>query len=163
VGHLVNPASPTANADTKRAESAARALGLNLVTVKASSPTEIEQAFATLAGERVGGFMESAEPLFSAQRKQIIALTIRYKLPAVFHRLQFAEEEGGLMSYGASFSDAWRLAGNYTGRILKGEKPSDLPVQQSTKVELIINLKAARTLGLTLPQTLLARADRVIE
>jgi putative ABC transport system substrate-binding protein len=163
VGHLVNSAGPTTDADTRRAESAARALRLNLVTVKASSPDEIEQAFATLVGEHVGGFLESADAFFSAQRNQIAALTIRYKLPAVFHRLQFVEEAGGLMSYGASFSDAWRLAGNYTGRILKGEKPADLPVQQSAKVELIINLKTAKTLGLTLPQTLLARADRVIE
>jgi len=163
VGHLLNPASPTAQADMREAESAARALGLNLMTVRASSPGEIEPAFTTLVGEHVGGFLESADAFFSEQRDQIAALTVRYRLPAVFHRRDFVDVSGGLMSYGASFSDAWRLAGSYAGRILKGEKPADLPVQRSVRIEAVLNLKTAKALGIAVPTATLLRADEVIE
>jgi putative ABC transport system substrate-binding protein len=162
VGHLINAASPTAQADMREAEDAAVALGVQLVTAKVKSLNEIDAAFATLVAQHVGAFMESADPLFSEAREQLAALAARHALPAVFHRREFVEA-GGLMSYGASFSDAWRLAGTYAGRILKGEAPAELPVQQSTRIETILNLKTARALGIQVPTATLLRADEVIE
>jgi putative tryptophan/tyrosine transport system substrate-binding protein len=126
------------------------------------SERELESAFATLAGENIGALIISPDALFTSRRNQLIALSARYAVPTIYH-LREALTSGGLMSYGTSFTDAHRLAGIYTGRILKGEKPTDLPVQQSTKFELVINLKTAKSLGIIVPQTLLVAADEVIE
>jgi putative tryptophan/tyrosine transport system substrate-binding protein len=162
VGYLVNLTLPDVEAELKEAKIAADMLGLRLVTQKASTPTEIETAFATFPRLRVGAVLVDTEPLFVLNGDQIAGLAARYALPAIYSVRENAEA-GGLMSYGASLSDAFRLTGIYAGRILKGEKPADLPVQQSTKVEFIINMKTARALGLTFPLALLARADEVIE
>jgi len=133
-----------------------------LIIQSASTPSEIEPAFAILVGQRIGSLLVDNDPLFFNQRDQIAALAARHALPAIYHSRENVEV-GGLMSYGASFADAYRLAGTYAGRILKGEKAADLPVQQSTKVELVINLETAKSLGLTIPETLLATADEVIQ
>jgi putative ABC transport system substrate-binding protein len=162
IGFLVNPRSPQVAAETKEAEKAAGILGVRLAVVNASTPDEIERAFATLAEQRIGALLSGADALFGVQHNQLAALAARHALPAIYHTRDTVEV-GGLMSYGGSISDAWRLAGIYAGRILKGEKPAELPVQQSTKIEMVINLKTAKALGLTFPVTLLAVADEVIE
>ena len=159
---FANPTNPNAARETEEIQAAARILGVRLLTLHASSPYDIEVAFASIARQEIGSLLTTADPLFFLQRDLVIALVARRALPAVYSD-RFFVEGGGLMSYGADASDGVRLAGVYTGRILKGEKPADLPVQQSTKVELIINLKTAKALGLAVPQTLLARANEVIE
>jgi putative ABC transport system substrate-binding protein len=141
---------------------AASVLGIDLLFLDASSPGEIERAFATLAERRAGALVVSPETFFAAQRDQLVALAARYAVPASYPRAD-AVEFGGLMSYSADVLDAFRNAGQYTGRILNGEKPGDLPVQQSTKFRLAINLTTAKALGLTFPPRLLALADEVIE
>jgi putative ABC transport system substrate-binding protein len=143
-------------------QKAARALGLQLHVQNASTEAEIETAFAMLGQERPRALLVSASSLFSNFGERIAALSVRQRIPAIYQYREFAAA-GGLMSYGGSLTDVYRLAGVYAGRILKGEKPTDLPVQQSTKVELIINLKTAKALGLTIPPGLLVRADEVIE
>jgi putative ABC transport system substrate-binding protein len=161
IGFLVNPGNPDP-ARIKDAVVAARTLGLNLLQLNASHANEIETAFANFAHERVGALLVDSDTFFYFQRAQIVALAARHKIPAIYHARE-AVEAGGLMSYAANFPDAYRIAGVYAGRILNGEKPADLPVQQSTKVELVINLKTANALGLTIPETLLATADEVIQ
>jgi putative tryptophan/tyrosine transport system substrate-binding protein len=161
-GYLVNPTSPNAELEISDARVATVALGHKLVVVKASSEREIDAAFATLVKERVGAFLGGNDVFFYGRREQIVALAARHAMPAIFPVRAWAEA-GGLMSYGTSVDDAQRQAGVYVGRILKGAKPADLPVIQSTKVELIINLKTAKALGLTFPLSLLGRADAVIE
>jgi putative ABC transport system substrate-binding protein len=160
---LVNPAN-VAQAATERAtvQDAARALGARLMILDASSPREIESTFEVLVGQRVGGLVVSGEIFFLSQRDRLVELAARHGVPAIYAYREFPVA-GGLMSYGTDILDGYRLAGIYTGRILKGEKPADLPVQQATKVELVINLKTAKTLGLTIPLALLGRADLVIE
>jgi len=128
----------------------------------ASSATEIESAFEALVGQRVGALVVSGEVFFLTQRNQLVELAARHAMPTIYAWREFPVA-GGLMSYGADFAEPYRLAGAYAGRILNGEKPADLPVQQATKVELVINLKTAKTLGLTIPLPLLGRADLVIE
>jgi putative ABC transport system substrate-binding protein len=163
VALLVNPANPVlAEAQTKELQVAARVLGVRLLILNAGSPSEIDAAFATLVLERAGALLVSDDPVLNAQRVQLAVLAARHAVPTIY---QFRESTvaGGLMSYGGSLTDAYRLVGAYTGRILKGEKVADLPVQQATKVELIINLRTAKALGLTVPLTLLNRADEVIE
>jgi putative ABC transport system substrate-binding protein len=160
---LINPSNPTlAEPTTRDVRASARTLGVQLHVVSATTDNEIDDAFASLAERRVGGLVIGSDPIFSSKIERLASLALRYALPAVYQRREFAVA-GGLMSYGADQWDAYRLAGVYTGRILKGEKPADLPVQQATKVELYINLKTAKTLGITIPLPLSGRADEVIE
>jgi putative ABC transport system substrate-binding protein len=161
-GLLVNPSAPATDLDRQEAERVAATVGAKLLVVNASSEGELESAFATLISDRVGALVVSPDALFTSHRNQLVALAARYAVPTIYH-LREAAIAGGLMSYGTSFKDAHRLAGTYTGRILKGEKPANLPVQQSTKFEFVLNLKTAKTLGLDVPPTLLTIADEVIE
>jgi putative ABC transport system substrate-binding protein len=162
IGLLVNPANPNSEIVSKGIQAAARTLGVEIDVRRASTEREIDTAFASLVQARVGGLVISPDPLFVARTKQLAALTVRHAVPAVFEYREFATA-GGLMSYGSDLRDAYRLVGLYVGRILKGDKPADLPVQQVVKVELIVNLKTAKALGLTIPETLLATADEVIQ
>ena len=159
---LVNPTNPNAVTQTKDLQAAARTLGLKLHVLHASSEPDFEAVFTALAGLRAGALVIGADGLFVRRSEQLGALTVHHRVPAIFQDRGFAAA-GGLASYGTGIQDAYRLVGIYTGRILKGEKPADLPVQQATKVELIINLKTAKALGLTIPLPLLGRADEVIE
>jgi putative ABC transport system substrate-binding protein len=159
---LVNPNNSVAERVIQEVQQAAQAKGLQLPVLKASSESEIDVAFASLVELHADALVVAADPFLSSRREQIVALASRHAVPAVYAWREFAAS-GGLMSYGASLSSALRLVGGYAGKILMGAKPADLPVQQSTTFELVINLKAAKALGLTVPQTLLARADEVIE
>ena len=153
---LVNPANPTlAETNTKELQAAARTLGLELHVLNASTERDFDGVFAKLIQLRAGGLVIGGDPFFTSRSEQLAALTVRHAVPAIYQDREFAVA-GGLLSYGADFTDAYRLAGNYTGRVLKGDKPADLPVQQVTKVELYINLKTAKALGLNVPQ----RANR---
>ena len=163
IGFLVNPANRAlADADTTEAQAAARALGVNLLVVDASSPSEIDEAFSTLMRHRADAFLTNSEYYFMIQRVQFAVLAARYGIPAIYAYRENALA-GGLMSFGADILDTARVTAGYTGRILKGEKPADLPVQQVTKVELVINMRTGKALGLTFPLTLLGRADTVLE
>jgi len=162
IGFLVNPSGPEAESAISEVSLASQALGLELFVVKASSENKIDAAFATLAQERVGALLVGNDVFFYSRREQIVALAARHAMPAIYNVREFAQA-GGLMSYGTSVDDAQRQAGVYVGRVLQGAKPADLPVQQAVKVELVLNLKTAKTLGLTFPLTLLGGADEVIE
>src|ERR1700722_13803699 len=163
VALLVNPTNPgVAETLTKDAEATARALGLQLHVLRASSKADFETVFATLVQMRVAALVIGVDLFLVSQSEQLASLTVRHHIPALFVAQEFTEA-GGLMSYAGSISDGFRLVGTYTGRVLKGEKPANLPVLQATKVELIINLKTAKALGLTVPLSLLGRADEVIE
>jgi putative ABC transport system substrate-binding protein len=159
---LVNPNLATTERNIASAEDFARARGLQLAIVKATTAGEIEDAFASLLPLHAGGLVVSADPFLSNQREQIAALALRHAVPGIYAWREFAAA-GGLMSYGSSLKAAFRLMGIYTGKILKGANPAEMPVQQPTTFELVINLKTARTLGLEIPQQLLAEADEVIE
>jgi putative ABC transport system substrate-binding protein len=150
------------DANVREAQASALTLGIELHVLRTSSERDIEAAFATLTRLRIGGVVINADGFLVSQSEQIAALALRNAVPAIFQFRAFAEA-GGLMSYGESQTDSYRLAGAYTGRVLKGEKPAGLPVQQATKVELIINMKTAKALGITVPLSLLGRADEVIE
>jgi ABC-type uncharacterized transport system substrate-binding protein len=159
---LVNPSAPIAEAVTRDAQAAARTLGLQVHVLHASTEADFHRAFAAVAELRVGGLVISTDGFFNSRNEQLGALSARHMVPAIAQYREFVTA-GGLACYGGSVTEICRLVGVYTGRVLKGERPADLPVQQSTKAELIINLKAAKALGLEVPTTLLARADEVIE
>jgi putative ABC transport system substrate-binding protein len=160
---LVNPANATNTETTLRdVERAALAIGLQIVVLKASTSREINAAFATLVSERADALFVGGDAFFTSRRVQIAALTARHAVPALCSGREYVEA-GGLMSYGANITDAWRQVGVYASRILKGSKPADLPVVQPSRFELVINAETARMLRLTVPPTLLARADEVIE
>jgi ABC-type uncharacterized transport system substrate-binding protein len=159
---LVNPTNPNAETVSTGLQAAARILGVQLHVLHASAEREFDTVFATLGQPRAGALVISPDPLFTARNEQLAALALRHAVPAISAIREFVAA-GGLMSYGGSNPDMYRIAGVYAGRILRGDKPADLPVQQTTKVELIINLKTAKALGLTIPETLLATADEVIQ
>lgn len=161
IAYLVNP-NDYDDGRIANVEAAAHTLGIRLVIQHARSPSEIDAAFVTFAEQRIGALLTDPDPMYNSQRSQFAALAARHAIPAIYHTREMVEA-GGLMSYGASAADAYRLAGAYAGRILRGEKPADLPVQQSSKVEFTVNLKAASALGLTVPPSVLVRADEVIE
>jgi putative tryptophan/tyrosine transport system substrate-binding protein len=159
---LVNPANPSTASEMKEMQDGARHLGLELHALRASSTRDIDAGFATLGEARAAALVVSTDQFLTNQAEQIVALAARYAVPAIYGWRQYAAT-GGLMSYAPNQADGYRLVGINTGRVLKGEKPADLPVQQEVKVELVLNLKTANTLGLTFPLTLLGRADEVIE
>lgn len=159
---LINPNNPNAGPDTKDLQNAAEALGRRLEVLQASSEREIEAAFDAAAQRKVGALFINIDPYFFGQREKLVSLAARNKVPTIYP-LREMVTAGGLMSYGASFPKAWWQAGLYVSKILKGAKPTELPVVQPTNLELTINLKTARALGLNLPNTLIARADEVIE
>ena len=162
VGLLVNPRVPQTETVTRDVAAAASAIGLQIDVVEASESREIEAAFRTLVRDRADALVIAADPFFASRRLQLATLATRHAISAIFNIREYAEA-GGLMSYGTSLIETYRQVGIYTGKILKGAKPADLPVEQSSKFELIINLPTARALGLEVPPTLLARADEVIE
>ena len=162
VAIIVNPNNPQAAEQLQDLQAAARTLGVEVEVFKAGSPSDIDTAFASLVGRRAGALLVAADAFFNTRREQFVVLTARHALPAIFHFREFAAA-GGLMSYGPSLTDAYRQDGIYAGRILKGKKPAEMPVQQAVKIELVINLQTARALGLTIPLPLLGRADEVIE
>jgi putative tryptophan/tyrosine transport system substrate-binding protein len=161
-GFLINPNDPNAESDTGEAQAAAKVFGQRLVVAKASTPDEIDAAFEQLVQQQVTALLVDTEPFLTDQRAKIIGLAARHAIPAVYQLRDFVAD-GGLASYGTSITDANRQLGAYTGRVLRGTKPADLPVIQSSKFELVINLKTAKALGLTIPPLTLLRADEVIE
>jgi putative ABC transport system substrate-binding protein len=162
IGMLVNPTNPDVEPETKDMRAAAGAIGRELIVVNAATERELDQAFSVLAKEHTRALTIAGDPFFATRGQQLAELAARYSLPAINPTREFADA-GGLMSYGTSVRDAYRQAGSYVARILRGEKPADLPVLQPTKFELVINLKTANALGLRVPNTLLVSADEVIE
>ena len=162
IGLLVNPRNPSAVSLTRASQQAASTLALQLDEVHASTEAELDDAFRSLAAKQVGVVVVVTDAFFNGAAPLLASLSMRHSLPTVYQYHRFIEA-GGLISYGGSIADTYRLASGYVGRILKGERPADLPVQQSTAVELIINLKTAKKLGLTVPLPLLGRADELIE
>ncbi|MGE9007909.1 ABC transporter substrate-binding protein [Leptospira interrogans] len=162
IGLLVNPTNPLAKSVTTAVQAAAGSLGLELEVLHARTDEEIDAVFASLPGKRVGALVIGTDPFFTSRAEKLGAMSLRLAMPAIYQYREFTAA-GGVMSYGGSIADSYRQAGLYTGRILKGEKPGDLPVQLTTKVELFFNLKSAKALGLTVPLPLLGRADEVIE
>jgi putative tryptophan/tyrosine transport system substrate-binding protein len=162
IAYLVNPTVANAEADTRNVLAAAEVIEQKVLVVRAQADSELEAAFVTLFQQRAGALVVGSDPFFLNRRDKLVELAARQKVPTIYFLREFASA-GGLMSYGTSIAEAYRIVGLYAGRILKGEKPAELPVQQSSKVELIVNLKTAKALGLTVPPQLLARADEVIE
>jgi putative ABC transport system substrate-binding protein len=163
LARLYNPANAaSADARSRELQAAARTLGVILHVLNASTERDFDEVFAKLIQLRVGGLVIDSDAFFTARNEQLAALSVRHAVPAVYETREFVAA-GGLLSYGGSLTDAYRLAGIYAARILKGEKPGELPVQQATKVELVINLKTAKALGIPVPLTLRGRADEVIE
>jgi putative tryptophan/tyrosine transport system substrate-binding protein len=162
VAVLVNPSNRNAEPDVKEVEGAVRAAGLKLVVTRATANTEFEPVFATLVQQHVDALIVTADPIFTNRRADLTALTAAHRIPAIYQWPDFVKV-GGLVSYGTTLTEASRQVGTYVGRVLKGARPADLPVTQPTKFHLVVNLKAAKALGLEIPPTLLARADEVIE
>src|SRR5215468_7978439 len=162
IGFLINAGNPTSESQVADVRAAARERGVDLLVANAGSERDIDAAFASFVQQRVNAIVIGADSLFLSRRDQLVGLAARHALPAIYYLREFADV-GGLISYGASITDAYRLAGGYAARVLKGEKPADLPVQQTVKFELAINLKTAKALGLTVPDKLLVAADEVIE
>jgi putative tryptophan/tyrosine transport system substrate-binding protein len=162
IGFLSNPAFPTAETQLNDVQEGARSLGVEIEVFRASTATEIESAFSLISQQRPGALVVAADPFFDTRRVQLVVLTARHALPAMYHLREYAAA-GGLMSYGIDLTDVYRQMGSYAGKILRGAKPADLPVVQPTRFELVINLPTAKVLGLTVPQSLLAAADEVIE
>jgi ABC-type uncharacterized transport system substrate-binding protein len=162
IGVLANPKNPLGSAMVADAQHAAQALGVRIKVLEARSSTEIEKAFASMQTDRVGAVLVLPDATFYLNRTHIVGLTLRYRLPAIFQNREFVEA-GGLLSYAPSTVGNYRRAAAFVDKILKGAKPADLPVEQPTKFELVVNLKTAKALGLTIPPSLLARADQVIE
>jgi ABC-type uncharacterized transport system substrate-binding protein len=162
IGFLVNPHFPPAESQVREVQAAARALNFQIRVLRASGDSEITTAFEVVAQQRIAALAVAADPFFDTRRKKLVTLAARHAVPTMYHIREFAEG-GGLISYGIDFSEVYRQVGSYVGRILGGAKPADLPVMQATKFELVINLKTAKTLGVTIPQTLLLQANQVIE
>jgi putative ABC transport system substrate-binding protein len=162
VAALVNASRPVAKAQSDELKAAAEKFGQEVHVLKAENSRELEAAFAAMTQFKAGGLVVASDPFFNAMREKIVLLAARHAIPAVYEQRGFAAA-GGLMSYGTSLLDAYRQAGVYTGRILKGEKPANMPVVQSTKFEFVLNLKTAKTLGLTVPSGVLSIADEIIE
>jgi len=162
IGVLVNPKFPYANDQVGQIQTAADALGQHIQIFRASDPSEIDNAFDAIVSQRIAALTVAADPFFDTRRDQLVALASRHEVPVMYQFRQYSAA-GGLMSYGIDLSDAYRQAGDYAGRILKGEKPADLPVLEPTKFELVINLRTAKMLGLSIPSGVLANADEVIE
>jgi len=162
IAMLVNPTNPSAETDIQDVRKAASSVGQQILFLRASSEPEIDSAFESVVQHRADALVVAHDPIFLSRRDQFVGLAARHRVPAIYEFREFVVG-GGLMSYGSKITDNYRLAGNYAGRILKGANPADLPVQQPTKFEMVINLKTAKTLGLEIPPTLLARADEVIE
>ena len=162
ITYMVNPDYPPSESNIREVEEAARRLGHEILLLRATTANDIDAAFSTMSQARPAGLLVGADPFFYSRRAQILSLVARLAIPTIYEQREFALE-GGLISYGTDLVDAYRLQGVYAGRILKGEKPADLPIQQPTKFALILNLKTAKTLGITFPPGVLAIADEVIE
>ena len=162
IGYLMNPNHPSGEIEMQAAETAARSLGKKMPVFKASNEPDLDATFATMVQQQIGALVVASDPFFWSRRSEVVSLAARYGLPAIYYLPEFARA-GGLMAYGNNLPDIYRLVGVYVGRILKGEKPADLPIIQPTKFELVINLKTAKALGLEVPAMLLARAEEVIE
>ena len=160
--YLRNPNNPFSDIEMAAAKTAATSLGRQIVVLDATDESELDAAFASLMQQQIGALLGASDPFFFSRRDRIVSLAAQYRLPAIYYLREFAEA-GGLMSYGNNIADAYRIIGIYVGRILKGEKPADLPVQEATKFELLINFKTAKALGIEVPNSMQLLADEVIE